>query len=133
MDSTIVKLINEALHQSPTTGNGFGFGLAIVVSVCALCIAGFVVVVRRYERYRDRQDSRRDREWKESEAAREAARERLFNYFTTEFAQQREYFGNELDQIEKSFAPDREKIQAHDSRISRLEWEMGDTRKKKGE
>lgn len=133
MDSTIIKLLNEALRQSPSTGNGFGFGTAILLGVGLLCLGGLVVVYRDSRRYRDKQDAKRDREWKEQENKREEARDKLFNYFTAEFAESRKFFGNELDEIEKSFAPDREKIQAHDTRISRLEWELQSLKQKKGE
>ena len=120
----VKQLVNEALKQSPSGGNGWGFGLATVLCLGIVCLAGLVIISRRYERYRDRQDARRASDWKDAEAAREAARQRLFDYFTTEFAELR----SDVERFEESFSAKfedaRKQMEATDKEFLRLKLEL---------
>lgn len=133
MDSVTVdvvkKLIDEALKQSPDSGNGFGFGFATVFTLGVLCLAGIVIIARRYERYRDRQDARRASDWKDAEAAREAARQRLFDYFTAEFAELRADVERFQESFDDRFEAQRSKMEATDKELLRLKLELDHLKK----
>lgn len=74
MDSIAVttrQLVQEALKQSPTTGNGFGFGLATMVVFCVVCLGVAFLIWKAL-----RSDNRRN--WQAENEARIEAR-RVFN------------------------------------------------------
>ncbi len=75
MDSLLTEnvngLVKEALKQSPTTGNGFGFGMGTMVVFCALCVGIAFIVWKAL-----RSDNRRN--WQAENEARIEAR-RVFN------------------------------------------------------
>ena len=120
----VKQLVNEALKQSPSGGNGWGFGLATVLCLGIVCLAGLVIISRRYERYRDKQDARRASDWKDAEAAREAARQRLFDYFTTEFGQLRADVEKWQESFDDRFEAARGKIEDVDKELIRLKLEL---------
>lgn len=123
------KLIDEALKQSPQGGNGFGFGMAAILCLGIVCLVGLVIISRRYERYRDKQDARRASDWKDAEAAREAARQRLFDYFTAEFAELRSDVERFQESFDGRFEAQRSKMEATDKELLRLKLELDHLKK----
>jgi hypothetical protein len=147
MDSVTLKtildvgrqFITKGFEQSPSSQSVYGYLVALlfVMVVVAEIRAWFERRdAKRYREqrdkedreYRDRQDSRRNREWKEAEDKRELAREKLIQHFSAESTQSREFFANELDEIEKAVNDTLKAqggdIKAHDKELSRLSGEI---------
>jgi len=116
MDSVLnsQQFIDEALKQSPTTGNGFGFGMAIMVGVCVVCLGVAFIVWKAL-----RSDNRRN--WQAENEARIEAR-RVFNdniekRFDRLEAQTKEAF----DGLAADAKEDGKRFEKYGERITRLE------------
>lgn len=120
------------LPQVPKVPDDYGYVITLFGFLVALLLAGAVFITRKYFAYRDTADAKRDKadelreserkqEWRDAEAARVAARERLHGEIQTEFADIRddtkELFGTLADENKAL----REQIQALGERILRLE------------
>jgi len=125
MDSiTVQRLISEAFKQSPTSGNGFGFGFAILVCVSAFCLGCAVFFDRRATKYRDKQDAIREQQWKDENAARVAARDKLQNDIAAKFDKLESHTQKAFDGFASESKEDRERSHELDKRISGLEHEI---------
>mgnify|MGYP006352531901 CR=1 FL=1 len=108
------------------------YSIKLLAFMGTLLLVGLGFATREYFRYRNAQDAKRDanderreaerkQEWRDAEAARVAARERLHGEIQTEFADIRadtkQLFGTLADENKAL----REQIQALGERILRLE------------
>ena len=67
MDSSNVEVLKDVLdgasNLSPSTGNGFGFALSLLVAVTFLCISSVVYIIRYYTKANEKNiaDLRKDK------------------------------------------------------------------------
>ena len=128
------QLVNEALQQSPNNpeSNGFGFGMAILVVFCGLCLAGLALAVRSYIRMvRDRDRERRlqakqDRE--DRDKARESAAkqidgriDKLEGLVADELGNIRKHVNDFLREHESKYANTREELAILKEKVNHLE------------
>ena len=122
MDTAITKeLIGRAFELSPKEGNGYGFALAVIcsVSVLVVVVAGFLY--RRYERYRDRQDTLK-LEFSERESAkRDEARQRLEATIEKRFDEFGANNKEEFREIANAAQRLEDLVNQHSERLTRLE------------
>lgn len=71
-----------ALPQPPFD---YGYAVAILAGLGTVLLAGLVYVARSYIAYRNKQDDKRDEQWRIAEATRVEARQRLESNFERRF------------------------------------------------
>lgn len=121
------------IPQVPKVPDDYGYVVALFGFLVALLLGGAFFITRKYFKYRDDADAKRDKadelreaerkqEWRDAEAARVAARERLHGEIKLEFtdirADTKELFGTLADENKAL----REQVQALSERILRLEF-----------
>ena len=129
---TVQQLIYEALKQSPNNpaSNGYGYALAVVLSVGVLCIAGFVYIYRQWNKYRDQQDAIRSEQWREEVAARKEAREKLTSSIDNEFDKLKTKIDNGLDKLDTKLGSVEDKYQDQDKQLILLKYRLDEFIKK---
>ena len=116
MDSaTVQQLIFEALKQSPTTGNGFGFGMAVTIACIAVCL-GVIGILWR--------SNRRDtlRNWKTENEARIEARKQFNDGIATRFDRLENQTKEAFNELAADSKADGERFAELRERILRLEF-----------
>lgn len=63
--------------QLPNPPFDYGYAVAILAGLGTLLLVGFVYVAKLYIAYRNEQDAKRDQQWRDAEATRIEARQRL--------------------------------------------------------
>lgn len=121
MDTTVSKLITEALKQSPESGNGYGFALAAVVTLAALVLAAIGILYIRFERYRAKQDTAAEARYNALEASRSESRERLENKLQAAFDRLEQRTDSGFDKLEDSARASEARINELDKRLVLLE------------
>ena len=129
---TIQHLILEALKQNPNsnTSNGYGFALAVILSLGILCIAGIIYFYRAFAKYRDKQDTIREQQWREEVSAREKARETLNGHIDTEFDKLSKKIDDGLCRLDTKHGNVEDKYQEQDKRLVLLEYKIEQLEKK---
>lgn len=114
LKENVNELIKEALKQSPTSGNGFGFGMGTMVVVCALCIGIAFVVWKAL-----RSDNRRN--WQAENDARIEARKQFRDDIAGRFDKLEKQTKEGFDELAADAKEDGKRIAELGERILRLE------------